>query len=163
MNASVDNSAAWASLITCGEKDVENRTWTTRYRGVLAVHAGYRFDQDLQPWQGRIVARIDDFPQGAIIGVAELMEVVRDSSSRWAEPTCYHWVLANPRPIELIPMPVGSAFGPARSTCPGSDRRWLRKAHPVLVRVYGIGQAHATTAPARGSLAVTSPNSETER
>ena len=37
----------WASLIICGEKDVENRTWTTRYRGELAIHAGHRFDQDL--------------------------------------------------------------------------------------------------------------------
>ena len=71
----------WASLIICGEKDVENRTWTIRYRGVVAIHAGQRFDRDLQPWQRSIVARIDDFPRGAIIGVVELMNVIRDSSS----------------------------------------------------------------------------------
>ena len=94
----------WASLIICGEKDVENRTWTTRYRGVLAIHAGHRFDQDLQPWQRSIVAKVDAFPRGAIIGVVELMDIVRDSSSRWAEPTCYHWVLANPRAIEPVPV-----------------------------------------------------------
>jgi hypothetical protein len=58
----------WASLIICGEKDVENRTRTTRYRGVLAIHAGHRFDQDLQPWQRSIVAQVDAFPRGAIIG-----------------------------------------------------------------------------------------------
>jgi len=94
----------WASLIICGEKDVENRTWTTRYRGLLAIHAGQRFDRDLQPWQRNIVARIDDLPRGAIIGVVQLMDVVRDSSSRWAEPQSYHWVLSEPRPIEPVPM-----------------------------------------------------------
>lgn len=29
----------WASLIVCGAKDVENRTWTTPYRGRLLIHA----------------------------------------------------------------------------------------------------------------------------
>jgi hypothetical protein len=94
----------WASLIVRGDKDVENRSWTTRYRGVFAIHAGQRFDRDVQPWQHSIVATIDAFPRGAIVGVVDLMDVVRDSSSRWAEPACFHWVLANPRPIEPIPM-----------------------------------------------------------
>ena len=94
----------WASLIIHGEKDVENRTWTTRYRGLLAIHAGHRFDRNLQPWQRSSVAAVDAFPRGAIIGVVELMDIVRDSSSRWAEPTCYHWVLANPRAIEPVPV-----------------------------------------------------------
>lgn len=94
----------WASLIICGAKDVENRTWTTRYRGPLAVHAGHRFDQDLQVWQRRIAATVDCFPRGAVIGVVDLIDVVRDSRSRWAEPTSYHWVLANPRAIEPVPV-----------------------------------------------------------
>ena len=93
-----------ASLIICGEKDVENRTWTTRHRGLLAIHAGHRFDQDLQPWQRSIAAKIDAFPRRAIIGFVDLLDVVRDSTSRWAEPTFYHWVLADPRPIEPLPM-----------------------------------------------------------
>lgn len=29
----------WASLIVCGAKDVENRTWTTSYRGRLLIHS----------------------------------------------------------------------------------------------------------------------------
>jgi hypothetical protein len=99
----------WASLIICGEKDVENRTGTTRYRGVLAIHAAHRFDQDLQPWQRSIAAKVDAFPRGAIIGVVELIDIVRDSTSRWAEPTCYHWVLANPRAV--APVPVRGRLG----------------------------------------------------
>ncbi len=30
----------YAHLILTGEKPVENRTWTTRYRGPLLIHAG---------------------------------------------------------------------------------------------------------------------------
>lgn len=30
----------YAELIACGEKRVENRTWSTSYRGPLAIHAG---------------------------------------------------------------------------------------------------------------------------
>jgi hypothetical protein len=71
---------------------------------VLAIHAGHRLDQDLKPWQRSIVARVDAFPRGAIIGVVQLLDVVRDSSSRWAEADHYHWVLADPRPIEPVPM-----------------------------------------------------------
>lgn len=34
----------WAWAITCGAKTVENRTWSTRYRGPLVIHAGARID-----------------------------------------------------------------------------------------------------------------------
>jgi ASCH domain len=94
----------WASLMVAGEKDVENRGWTTRYRGALAIHAGQRLDEDLKPWQRSIVQRIDDLPRGAIIGIVDLVDVVRDSRSQWAEPGSYHWLLTNPRPIEPVPM-----------------------------------------------------------
>lgn len=33
-------SQPYASLIASGAKWVENRTWPTRYRGLLAIHAG---------------------------------------------------------------------------------------------------------------------------
>jgi ASCH domain len=94
----------WASLIIAGEKDVENRTWPTRYRGPLAIHAGQGVDRDLQPWQRKIVQRINSFPRGAIIGIVDLTDIVRDAPSRWAESGHYHWVLTNPRPIEPIPL-----------------------------------------------------------
>ena len=30
----------WASLIACGAKKIETRSWATKYRGPLAIHAG---------------------------------------------------------------------------------------------------------------------------
>lgn len=32
----------WAWAIAAGHKTVENRSWTTNYRGTLAIHAGIR-------------------------------------------------------------------------------------------------------------------------
>ncbi len=34
----------WAWAITCGLKRVENRTWSTNYRGPLLIHAGKTVD-----------------------------------------------------------------------------------------------------------------------
>ena len=34
----------WAWLIVAGYKDIENRTWSTPYRGELAIHASSSFD-----------------------------------------------------------------------------------------------------------------------
>jgi hypothetical protein len=36
----------WAWAIAFGQKDIENRTWGTGYRGPLAIHAGARWDGD---------------------------------------------------------------------------------------------------------------------
>lgn len=36
----------WASLIMSGEKDVENRSWATRHRGLIAIHSSARPDRD---------------------------------------------------------------------------------------------------------------------
>lgn len=33
----------WASLIGCGVKTIETRSWSTRYRGPIALHAGRTF------------------------------------------------------------------------------------------------------------------------
>jgi len=38
--------APWASLIIAGIEDVEDRTWRTKYRGPLGIHAGSQVDQD---------------------------------------------------------------------------------------------------------------------
>src|SRR6267378_3713180 len=35
----------WASLIVSGVKDVENRTWSTRYRGPVLIHASRTADK----------------------------------------------------------------------------------------------------------------------
>jgi hypothetical protein len=103
----------WAWAIAEDLKPVENRGWATRHRGELAIHAGLRWDE-IGAADPRIIVAAGQiagpllsdarFVRGAIIAVVELVDVVRDSSSVWAEPGQCHWLLANVRPIaEPVP------------------------------------------------------------
>jgi hypothetical protein len=103
----------WAWIIThptevaaCGlpPKTIENRDWSTRHRGGLLLHASATveasfFDRQsglLLPdyWAGRFgatgrrLAQVipqhrKDYPTRAIVGYAELVEVVEESASPW--------------------------------------------------------------------------------
>lgn len=87
----------WATLIIAGIKDVENRSWSTRYRGPLAVHAAA--NPDRQPAATAARAHAPDgteFPPRLVLGVVQLVDVVSDSTSMWAADGLYHWVLADP-------------------------------------------------------------------
>ena len=49
----------WAWLIVNGFKDVENRDWPTKIRGIVGVHAGKKIDH------GGIAIVRSEFPQAA--------------------------------------------------------------------------------------------------
>lgn len=61
----------YASMIASGEKRIENRTWGTSHRGILAIHAGksLRYYGGETPEPGT--------PFGAIIAVAKLLSCMR--------------------------------------------------------------------------------------
>jgi hypothetical protein len=42
----------WATLVALGEKQIETRSWDTKYRGPLAIHAGKKIDKSVfdQPY-----------------------------------------------------------------------------------------------------------------
>ncbi|MEW1847663.1 hypothetical protein AB0392_57725 [Nonomuraea angiospora] len=97
----------WAWAIAADLKPVENRTRATRHRGEIAIHAGKRWDE-AGAWDWRIMGAAkseeplepdERFVFGAIIAVAELVDVTRAGPSPWAEPGQVHWLLANVRPI----------------------------------------------------------------
>lgn len=90
----------WAWLIVNGFKDVENRTWSTTYRGPLLIHAGssevgiraeraYVFEK-----YGVAVPGELDF--GGVIGLAELTDCRERSRSRWHVPGKIGWILKEP-------------------------------------------------------------------
>ena len=106
----------WAELIASGEKRVENRTWRTRYRGPLAIHAGVSrewFDESEQGTGDR-----GQYDFGAVIAVAELVECLPFDEAKqrrlpgdeldWLAdhehtqgPWC--WVLSN---VRRLPEPI---------------------------------------------------------
>jgi hypothetical protein len=115
----------WAWAILHAGKDIENRTWTTRYRGEIAVHAtrlqtGWKLPDGVQPPAPTALI------QRSVLGVVELVDVVSHSSSRWfTGPRGF--VLQNPR---LLAKPVG---------CPGNQNIW--ELSPAVERAVRAGLA----------------------
>lgn len=85
----------WASLIVAGIKDVENRSWPTRYRGKLGIHAASRYEQAAINQYADLLE--GDLPLGALIGSVTLVDCVEGCRSEWALPEMWHWVLTDPK------------------------------------------------------------------
>jgi hypothetical protein len=111
--------APWAWAIAHGGKDVENRTWPTNYRGPLAIHAGLSTasDRSFLHFLAEMGIKLDlprDFPRGAILAVADLVDVLELGDDAlhdtpWAEgPVC--WCLENVRALAK-PLPCRGAQG----------------------------------------------------
>jgi hypothetical protein len=87
-----------------GIKDVENRSWTTTYRGRLAIHAGARVEADGLAAHRHLLPG-GDLPRGAMLGTVQLVDIVENHPSAWAIAGLWHWVLADPklysRPIAM--------------------------------------------------------------
>lgn len=102
----------WASAIVLGGKDIENRSWSTDYRGPLLIHAAKSFDADDVDDVLTICSRaglstdwIDDpfgGPLGGIIGRTELVACVARSASPWFFGR-YGFVLRDVRPLDFRP------------------------------------------------------------
>lgn len=84
----------WASLVAIGAKRYETRSWSTSYRGLLAIHAAKGFTADFtrsdfqwkvfEPPFGRALfmggySALKDIPLGAIVGVVRLANVWQTS------------------------------------------------------------------------------------
>jgi hypothetical protein len=71
----------WASLIALGEKQIETRPWSTRYRGPLAIHAAKRWTKDQQTLTGygpfsRALRRhaLVHLPLGVVVATCTLVD-----------------------------------------------------------------------------------------
>ena len=109
----------WSWLITNNLKDIENRESDTDRRGEILIHAGRQPDGDawdrvsqrfLPVWHrmGIVLPDAIDVPDkscrmGGIVGVATLVDVVRQSSSPWFVGP-YGWVLRDARPLPFTPL-----------------------------------------------------------
>jgi hypothetical protein len=94
-------------IMRCG-KGVENRTWKTKYRGRILIHASRRWDNNAprQNWlinnqnltDEEIENQIDLCRKfdGLILGSVELYDCVQNSEDKWAQPGMWHWLLRDP-------------------------------------------------------------------
>lgn len=132
----------WGWLICSGEKKIENRSWTTPYRGPLLIHASKSLEtiNDIRLYQRSIAKQVEGIPdalvRGAIIGLAyladcQLYDEKKHKSAYAGGPFC--WLLQHSvafrDPIEykgnvgLFQVPL-SLIVPALSQVP---RRILNK------------------------------------
>lgn len=101
----------WAYLIAAGIKDIENRTWQTKYRGKVLIHASAKLAGKL-PYlltakqTLHIVHTVEEMPpdeyiHSAIIGEVDIVDCVIGHPSIWSEISegdgkpIFNWVLAN--------------------------------------------------------------------
>ena len=84
----------WAWLIVHGGKDIENRSWHTKFRGRFLVHAakGMTSDEFTQALlycvdHGLTLPDRNDMQHGGIIGSVELVDSLDTSSSPWYKHT----------------------------------------------------------------------------
>ncbi|MCE9575755.1 MAG: ASCH domain-containing protein [Deltaproteobacteria bacterium] len=100
----------WAWSIMFAGKDIENRTWSTPYRGRIWIHAsGKRVGRaELDEARADIFDNSDlkleriptEFPRRQILGSVELVDIKKKHSSPWAKRGNLLWVLSDPRPLK---------------------------------------------------------------
>lgn len=97
-------------------KTIENRTWTTRERGAILVHASkgmtsaeyfdtknfcYRLGVEVPPF--------DDLQRGGIVGQVDIVDCVTHSDSPWYMGAV-GFVLANAKPLPFRPLKGALGF-----------------------------------------------------
>jgi hypothetical protein len=106
---SVRQPYAWC--LVAGHKPVENRGWDTDYRGPVAIHAGARkHPHPIAQIEARHGVKIDRaaLQFGGIIGVVDLIDVVREHASTWFAVGVengypFGLVVARPRFVDFVP------------------------------------------------------------
>jgi hypothetical protein len=107
----------WASLIVAGVKPVENRSWRTRYRGPVLIHASSRmtrpdFDDAIrfltrQFGAAAVTSWLPSYcylreMRGGIIGRVVITDCVATHPSKWFTGP-YAFVFADPEPMHFTP------------------------------------------------------------
>ena len=100
----------WAWAIINAGKDIENRDWSTKFRGRFCIHAAKNvtwseWDDALFFMMGNMDVHPPlrvDIAKGGIVGTAEIVDCVEASNSPWFFGR-YGFVLRNVQPVEFIP------------------------------------------------------------
>ena len=104
----------WAGLIVNGHKDIENRSWPTRFRGEFLVHASkgmtraeyenvdlmLALDEQLQHIK---LPAFEQLERGGIVGVATIADCITRSKSPWFFGS-HGFVLAGAKPVPFAPL-----------------------------------------------------------
>lgn len=107
----------WAWLIVQGHKPVENREWTTHYRGPLLIHASAtvaKRDYELTAAMvdeefGITVPKLEVIERGGVVGLATLADCVQEMDNPWFTGPC-GFVLTGAKPLPFLPWKGGLGY-----------------------------------------------------
>ena len=119
----------WAQFIVLGHKRVETRSWPTRYRGDILIHATKSFPHEARDAADGSLEYLgglkpDDLPRGVLVAFARLVDCVETGRfyetqrDLWAREEKFGnymrgrfaWVLEDVVPI-WVPVPAKGAQG----------------------------------------------------
>lgn len=119
----------WATLVAIGAKRIETRSWSTKYRGLVAIHAAKGFPIQClalcgeEPFSTALRDELakDALPRSQILAIADLVDCVstnvknetlsyRERSFGDYSPNRFAWKLANVRRLE-VPFAFKGALG----------------------------------------------------
>ena len=97
----------WVDLILAGTKTIEIRTWATRYRGPLLLHASSAYGISEREAAARLqLPAPEPETMGAVVGIAELVDCRPVRREDWKNAglpplggRLWAWVLADARPL----------------------------------------------------------------
>lgn len=92
-------------------KIIENRTWTTTYRGQFLIHAGQRYPKsqylsdvaEIKRTYGVDLPPFEEMERGGIVGITTLSDCVHAHSSPWKMEGYFGFVLKDTQPVRFIP------------------------------------------------------------
>lgn len=103
----------WAWLIVNRYKDIENRSWATKYRGRFLVHASLKLEKHVYDMVrdsfGIEPPPPNEIERGGIVGVSTILDCVDDSDSPWFLGP-YGFELGDSKPRRFKPMPGKLGF-----------------------------------------------------
>lgn len=99
-----------AFFVVNGYKDIENRSWATSERGVVAVHASAKaMTQGDREYLADVCEALEidvpddnELPTGGIVGLVEIVDCVTEHESDWFDGPV-GWVLGKYLPVEFVP------------------------------------------------------------
>lgn len=121
----------WASLIACGAKQIETRSWPTSHRGPIAIHAAKNMTHTDLAWKEPMYSALKSqhndleghntiqYHPGSIIAIANLVDCIRVTDLEMMfqirdiygkselafgdfEPGRYGWILADVKRIKPV-------------------------------------------------------------
>lgn len=106
----------WAWLIVNGYKDIENRSWPTRFRGRVLVHAAkamtrgeYEVACNMAQHLGVTIPAANELDRGGITGEAVITGCVDGSPSPWFFGK-FGFVITDARPLPFQPLKGSLGF-----------------------------------------------------